>query len=163
MLCLMFALSSLPTPAMASGNLCRFIKLPASSDEIDRLQTDVIAKLIQSVFSDDSLDSKNFISPTAEFELWRGDTSRVGRSKGKNGFVEFVKDLKPRSYTMFTADPGPIAISSLDKKCGYSVSLLFETEEENESALVDFSFEDGLLTKASGAVGAIVKGIFKAE
>ena len=100
------------------------------------------------------------IASNAQFSVFHGDVGVGPRTVGVPAALKFFTELAPERFQILTASAGPFSMDP----CGtVSSRILLSKGEPNESYLLIFKYENGLLIDVTGSATSIIDGVIAGQ
>lgn len=146
-----------PSTAAPSGAGCPGFATGATTRiEADKFYVRRSIDIVSAAAKSDATTLGSLVASDARSEIWRGDSASSARSKGPQGVIQLVRDVKPIGYLAQSPHTGPITLKP--SRCGWEVTLLLRTKQHDEAVSMSFSYRDGLLLSAVGHAVTLLNG-----
>ena len=125
----------------------------ASVEQVDLALTKRAVDIVRIAQAGDATKLSDLVAPRAEFVLIDHDVI-LPSTDGPAGAVKFAQTLQPRSFDFAIAGSGP----SLAQMCGKHIETVRFTTQSGTAYAVEFSFDRGLLIRATGRLATVFTG-----
>lgn len=161
----LLALALIVLPAAAQAEPCPGYSSSGitSITDLDRFYGEQAIAVLRAGMMRDNASLDALVRPDVAIDVWRGDTVWSPRGEDRNtlgrgdAVIALTNLLRPRSFTLLLAQPGPIGLMNSDR-CERAIKLIVAMTEPGQAASLDFTFRDGKLASITGWQMGLVEG-----